>query len=241
MRPLAGYAEGLADPKPIILDRDFAWLRELVVVSEVNRKAFWQHLDALAPSRKPPPKRFVAALRESMPDRRIKLSFYRRTAGAGSLGRPRWVAVGVWQGGDAMREAKAVVPSAWTLPRPDASQTARCHDIATGRYRPPDPWYRLAGNIVVRRLSPNNRKIEAGEQPATLAAGKMLRAMGRDLAAVHLGVADRRDAILHDLRTRKRRWLVSAVQAAVAFVRRDYKNWKHGTRKKARQKSKKHK
>jgi hypothetical protein len=228
---LAGYAEGLADPKPIILDRDFAWLRELVVVSEAKRKSFWQKIATLPPTRNPPQKRYVAALRDAFPEHNVDIRYHRRIAGAGSLGRPRWVAVGVWRGDEVVREAKAVVPSAWTLAHRRASQKARCYDIATGRYRAPDPWYHLAGDVVVRRLSPNNRKIEASEQTTPLASGKMLRVMARDLAAIHLGETDHRAAILHDLHARKRRWLESAVEAAAAFVRRDHKNWLRGSKK----------
>ena len=87
------------------------------------------------------------------------------------------------------------------------------------------PLARAAGNIATRRLSPNNRKIEAAETPF-LTSGKMLRAMGRDLAAIHLGIADRRKAIEHDLGNRKRNWLHSAVERTADFVRRDCRAWR---------------
>jgi hypothetical protein len=41
------------------------------------------------------------------------LRFATRTKGSGSLGRPRYLAIALWQGGHLAREAKAVVPSAW--------------------------------------------------------------------------------------------------------------------------------
>ena len=74
-------------------------------------------------------------------------------------------------------------------------------------------------------MSPNNRKIEAAETPS-LTSRKMLRAMGRDLAAIHLGIADRRKAIEHDLGNRKRNWLRAAVERAADFVRRDCRAWR---------------
>jgi hypothetical protein len=55
---------------------------------------------------------------------------------------------------------------------------------------------------------------------------KMLRAMGRDLAAVHLGADDQRKRIQRDLAKRKSNWLDSAVKRAAKFVRREQKEWR---------------
>jgi hypothetical protein len=38
---LEGYAAGLAEPRPFILERDHRWLREAVVLPEPERAAFW--------------------------------------------------------------------------------------------------------------------------------------------------------------------------------------------------------
>jgi hypothetical protein len=225
---LEGYVRGLASPHPIVLERDYGWLRNLVIVPEPDRAHFWDKLKRLAVKSPTPPRRFVKVLSQSMPTAKLKLVYHPRTAGAGSLGRPRWVGIGDYNGAPVIREAKAVVPSAWIRGNSKASQSHRCYEIATGRYRSPDPWYRLADNIVVRRLSPNNRKVEAVEHPAELAKKKMLRAMGRDLAAIHLGSSDRRAAIQADLGSRKRRWLIAAVEEATDFIRRDYRDWKKG-------------
>src|SRR5256885_17230124 len=72
------------------------------------------------------------------------------------------------------------------------AKTLRCYEIATGTYRAPDPWYALTDDVIVRRLSPNNRKLDAETHPLELIDKKMLRAMGRDLAAIHLGLTDAR-------------------------------------------------
>jgi uncharacterized protein (DUF2252 family) len=221
---LKGYARGLANPRAIVLDRDFAWLRQLVVVSDKERADFWRKMETLAASGKPPTN-YVKALAAAMPERGIKMTVLPRTAGAGSLGRPRWVAIGQWHGAPTVREAKAMVPSAWTRANRRGRDALQWHRLATGRYRSPDPWLALTGNIATRRLSPNNRKIEAAETPF-LTSGKMLRAMGRDLAATHLGIADRRKAIEHDLGNRKRNWLHSAVERTADFVRRDCRAWR---------------
>lgn len=221
---LRGYRRGLVNPHAIVLDKDYAWLRELTVVPNEDRAHFWAKFEGL--DEQEPPPQFAKALDESMPAPHLPILFHTRTAGVGSLGRPRWVGIADWHGAPVMREAKAVVPSGWELSRAARAQAHRCHEIATGRYRAPDPWYALTGRIVVRRLSPNNRKIEAEGDAAALAKRKMLRAMGRDLAAVHIGVTDHRRAIERDLDQRKRGWLVAAVERAARFVRADYKAWK---------------
>ena len=149
-----------------------------------------------------------------MPEPGLELSIGRRTAGLGSLGRPRWVAVADWKGGPLVREAKAVVPSAWCRAHDDADARIRCGDIAGGRYRAPDPWHAVADGIVVRRLSPNNRKIEADDPAMQTLSERLLAAMGRELAAVHLGVADRSQAILRDLDKRDGDdWLADSARA----------------------------
>ena len=104
----------------------------------------------------------------------------------------------------------------------------RLNDIAGGRYRAPDPWYTASGNLLVRRLSPNNRKINVEDRrdAARLLHPDLLWAMGRDLAAIHLGVRDRRDALRKDLEKRKRRWFRTHVEAATEFVAREYAEWK---------------
>jgi uncharacterized protein (DUF2252 family) len=222
---LKGYALGLANPRAIVLDRDFAWLRQLVVVTDKERADFWRKMETLAAGGKPP-MNYTKALAAAMPERGIDMIIRRRTAGAGSLGRPRWVGIGQWHGAPIVREAKAMVPSAWTRAHGRGRTALQYHRIATGRYRSPDPWLALTGDIATRRLSPNNRKIEAAERPFILTSGQMLRSMGRDLAAIHLGIAARRKAIEHDLGNRKRNWLRSAVERAADFVRRDCSAWR---------------
>jgi hypothetical protein len=61
-----GYAQGLAAPRPTLLDEQETWMREYVGVSDRKREKFWKKLhdlpaaSALAPA--------VAGLEKSMPD-----------------------------------------------------------------------------------------------------------------------------------------------------------------------------
>jgi Uncharacterized protein conserved in bacteria (DUF2252) len=230
---LGGYAEGLQAPEAFVLDRQHLWLRQRFVVDEAERGKFWKGIEkqqrALLKKKHPEPpprawrKQFAAALPQDPP----KLAFWRHTAGTGSLGRPRWLGYGIWHGGPLLREAKALVPSAWTRAH-GGGTPVRLNDIAGGRYRAPDPWYAAEGNLLIRRLSPNNRKINV-EDPgdaARLLHPDLLWAMGRELAGVHLGRRDRRDALRADLAKRKQRQFRSDVETAAEFVAREYAEWK---------------
>jgi hypothetical protein len=119
------------------------------------------------------------------------------------------------------------VPSGWVRAH-GGDVTPRLNDIAGGEFRAPDPWYRATGSLLVRRLSPNNRKIniESKRDVALLLHPHLLQAMGRDLAAVHLGTGNRVDAVRMDLAKRKLRWLCAATKAAADFVTAEFAEWK---------------
>jgi len=256
---LEGYRQGIQHPKPFVLDRENKELREVSVVSESARTEFWKKFDPtevdkeqpknvtpLTPAEVPP--HYGKVLRRARPDASVAFRYFARTAGTGSLGRPRFFGTGDWQGDLIVREAKALVCSGWVLAH-HGSHNLRCEEIAAGRYRSPDPTYRLHGRVLVRRLSPNDFKIEAKE-PAEEEKGKqkkipkseqenpkaverpdlvnadMLYDMGRDLAAIHRGTRNRRKAIAADLKRRKEPWLLAATGAAAKAVAREHVEWK---------------
>ena len=268
---LKGYGDGIkADPpKPFVLDRHHEEMRRDFVVTEDEREKFWKKFDPVEiaadiekhktggkrPKVRPvrePPGRHDKVLKRAWPESRAGFACYARTAGTGSLGRPRFVGVGEWQGDLVVRETKAMVPSGWVLAH-RGSRTLRCAEIATGRYRSPDPTYRLRGPVLVRRLSPNDFKIEVKEEkkekegkkskggtpgkkapeqdnhkavdPGTLVNAAMLEAMGYDLAAIHRGTRRRRQAIQDDLAARPDRWLCKAANAASNQVESDFAAW----------------
>jgi Uncharacterized protein conserved in bacteria (DUF2252) len=225
---LQGYRRGLSDPRPLVLDEERAWLRDLVVVPEEDRAHFWKGIDKLKPDkdREGTAARYRKAIVSAMPDQMSEITkFCPRSAGTGSLGRPRWVGVAHWLGSRVVREAKALVSSGWTRIPGRGSPRLRCKEIAFGRYRAPDPWYDVANGVVVRRLSPNNRKIEIERQPDELLDPRMLRAMGYELANIHLGTGNRRKAIKRDLSKRKKGWLRQAARSAIRSMKRDYQQW----------------
>ena len=223
---LEGYRAGLAQPRPIVLDEEHRWLRDLLVVPELARIHFWAKLDLMKPAKRPPAKRYREALQGAMPEPDIEVTFRPRKAGTGSLGRPRWIGIADWRGGRVVREAKALVPSGWVRAAGGNSRALHCKAIAFGAFRAPDPWYDVVSTIGVRRLSPNSRKIEVADMP--LLRARMLQAMGHELASIHLGTGDRHRAIAEDLARRKRRWLRDTTDAAAVFVEKEYRAWRKG-------------
>lgn len=115
--------------------------------------------------------------------------------------------------------------SAW-MRGSQGSRKIRGGEIANGRFRAPDPWFRVDGTIAVRRLSPNNRKIEVEDNTNALLVPDMLRTMGFELANAHLGTMDRRTAVSRDLAKRKRGWLSANAKTACEAITRDYADWK---------------
>jgi len=230
---LEGYAHGLEAPEAFVLDREHLWLRSRFVVDEAARTKFWQKIEkqyrATLAEKRPerPPPNWLKLFAGALPDPAIRLAYWRRSAGTGSLGRPRWLGYGIWNGGPLLREGKALVPSGWTRAHGGGTRIF-LDQIAFGKYRSPDPWYAASGNVLMRRLSPNNRKISAEDRrdAARLLQPDLLRCMGRELAAVHLGARDRRDALRKDIEKRKRRWFRTHVETAAQFVRKEYAEWK---------------
>lgn len=272
---LQGYADGMKSetPKPFVLDRKHHDMRKLFVVDDNERTDFWKKFDpkniaaafekAGGKDKRPkirpvgePPEQHERVLRRARVDSTVELDYFERTAGTGSLGRPRYVGIGEWRGDLTVRETKAMVPSGWVLAH-GGSQRLLCEEIAWGRNRAPDPSYRLRGHVLVRRLSPNDFKIEVKEakkkdgkkkedkkaktpeteqdnhkavDPNTLVNAVRLRDMGRDLASIHRGTRGRRKEIVADLKRRGAAWLLAAATAAQAQVEKDWEGWRkaHG-------------
>jgi len=222
----SGYIDAFENPRPFVLDQENRWLRELVGVSEAERARFWKKIASdRKKSRERPPARYVKTLMAAMPGNISRTTFSPRTAGTGSLGRPRWVACGEWKGGLVLREAKALVPSAWERPLRRGVRSLRAAELSQGRYRASDPWYRITRNVVVRRLSPNNRKIEVDDDRRQLLDKRMLAAMGFELGNIHLGGGGR-DAIKRDLQRHTVGQLAKAVRSAAAAIEADYEEWR---------------
>jgi len=217
---LDGYRAGLADPRAVLLDQQADWLRSFANPTAQSNRAFWRAIDA-CPDALPASSVRNALMRRLPHDCRL-VRFASRTKGAGSLGRPRFVAIAEWNGGLVVREAKAYVPSAWIWAH-DKKEPRRPWfvDLARGSFRSPDPLLGTEAGFLIRRVAPDARKIELTDVPGPQLSARLLAAMGADLAAVH--AADPRSPkIARDLEVRAGGWLLHAVQAAGERTERDY-------------------
>ena len=225
---LDGYARGLEKPRPFVLEENHDWLRDWILGAETDKERgkFWAKLYGIKKPKKPPEPPYVQALEAALPDGAEVEKIVRRRAGLGSLGRPRWMAIARWKGGPVVREAKALVQSAWCRTHRPEDRAIRARDLAFGPSRAPDPWLRFHDGIVVRRLAPHSRKIDAvfdrEDRPLT---DKLLGAMGRELGSIHAG-GNRTDAIREDLKSRDDHWLSEAAERAAAIVRQDHEAWR---------------
>jgi hypothetical protein len=227
---LAGYRRSIQAPVPIILERDYKWLRKALLLPDAERRAFWDRFETMPPGSKPVPPAYVEALEKALPQGCVICDPKPRTAGTGSLGRPRFVAYSEWQGGPVLREAKAMLPSAWSLARASKGRTIldraiHAVEIAAGRMRCPDPHYRLSGTILVRRLSPSSVKIEIDRNPEMLLSPDMLDLMGFEIGNCHSSDPASGLAIEGDIRSRNGTWLSDAAKAAAAAVTFEQKAW----------------
>ncbi|ENN89426.1 hypothetical protein RHSP_66487 [Rhizobium freirei PRF 81] len=215
---VAGYRRGLRAPSPVILERDYKWLRKAVLLPNAERKAFWEKYRSLPPANGPIANRYLEALSKALPGPATVFEPKPRLAGTGSLGRPRFVAYAEWRGGPVLREVKALLQSGWSLRHDPSDKVIRTGIIAGGRARSPDPRYQVDGGLLVRRLSPNSRKIEVDGDAQVLLSPDMLDLMGFEIANCHANDASLVPGILADLDERGTDWLRTAAKAAAVAV-----------------------
>jgi hypothetical protein len=225
---LDGYRKGLDRPRPSLLDEDASWMRTYVACTDKEREKFW--VDVKKYRRKgsplPVPPHVAAALRKNLPRDASFDHFATRTAGAGSLGRPRFVAIADWRGGQVVREAKALVPSAWDWAHRRQGKS-RFLAVARGPSRAPDPHLAVErqSGFVIRRIAPDSRKINLGDHANMKLELRLLHAMGFDIGAIHAATGAS-GKIIEDLKKRDGDWLHVAAKAAAAAVEEDFEEWK---------------
>jgi hypothetical protein len=226
---LDGYRHQLAGPaRPFVLEEAHSDLRAMALSSERDAPKFWEKLHrgtAIIPPkevRKLLTSALPKAARADKSNTPSKPQFLERVAGAGSLGRPRYVAIIDYDGGFVAREAKALVPSAWEfIHRPDQTKIL-FNKILDRAIRCPDPFYRAVDRWVLRRLGPHCGRIELAQLPKGHDPQALLHAMGRECANIHLGTPRAMAAIAKDLATRKEGWLYEAATIMEAAIADDF-------------------
>jgi uncharacterized protein (DUF2252 family) len=165
-----------------------------------------------------------------LPDPQLKYRVVRRIAGVGSLGHPRYVAVADWQGGQIALEAKAATPSACEWAKPSAPPKLYYQVMLNQAIRCPDPFVRLSGKWLVRQLAPDSSPIEIETMVGQRDQDRLLNAMARETANVHLGTARAADRIMADLDNRSGKWLSGTAKNMAAATVMDWKDWKKAYR-----------
>jgi hypothetical protein len=125
-----------------------------------------------------------------------------------------------------VREAKALVPSAWEWAHNTFSPKSRFLDLAKGQFRSPDPFLDVREGFIIRRVAADSRKVDLRDDAGADLRAELLRAMGFDLGAIHAADSDAKAAIIADLQAKPDDWLHQAAKTAAADVEQDYQGWK---------------
>ena len=224
---LTGYREGLkSGGQPFVLAKQHTWLRDIAINKLRGPVGFWTKMEALPPVKGTMPNSAQAALKRLMPEPGLAYNFRRRVSGFGSLGRPRFVALADWQGGKIAREAKALGPSACTWAgKRHGFNTIFYQSLLDRAVRCCDPFVRMEGGWLVRRLSPDCCRIELTSLPKKRDEGELLYSMGFETANVHLGSRKAISAVQKDLAKRKAKWLRRASERITSVTMSDWKDW----------------
>jgi len=106
-----------------------------------------------------------------------------------------------------------------------AAAPGALYGLAVGVYRSPDPWLRPQGEIVVRRLGANSRKLDLADYGLRVRR-RVLGAMATDIASVHAADTGRIAAVRDDFARRGVSWLSEAALAVVEVTTRDWEDYR---------------
>ncbi len=221
---LAGYTSQLqGGASAFVLEEKHGTLRAAALSAERDPERFWAKMDGLKPCKTPA--RVKKLLAAHLPAPRMKFHVVHRISGLGSLGRPRYVALAAWEGAQIAREAKAMLPSAynWAMGMPE--EELHCHAILARAVRCQDPYFAVSKRYLVRRLGPHCSRIELTMLPKTRNEKRLLEAMGRETANLHLGSGSACAAVRDDLAARPKGWLLAAARTMLDATLADWKTW----------------
>jgi len=222
---LLGYREALgAGGRPFVLAEQNRWLRDAATNDLRDPVRFWNKLlrAAQEPARRVPHE-VRARLHDVMPLPATRYRIVRRVAGLGSLGRPRFVALGQWCGGWVAREARALASSAVQWARGEPRRRPSYRLLLESSSRTPDPFVSVRGTWLLRRLAPDCSRIDLESLPKRYDEYRLMHAMGWETANVHLGT-ERPARIRVHLRSLARGWLRRSVETMAVAVREDWES-----------------
>ena len=211
--------------RPFVLEEHHPWLRAIANAELRSPERFWNKMDEL-PTAQNVPKSARRALRSLLPEKGMGFRVAHRVAGVGSLGHQRFVAIADWQGDRIAREAKALTASACVWAYGQAgSMRIRCEKILEKACRDIDPYVRMRGHWLVRRLAPDCSRVELMALPAKVDEKRLLESMGFETGNIHFGSAKAMKAVRKDLAKRRKGWLHEATKIMIDSVTEDYEDW----------------
>jgi len=224
---LEGYSASLAaGGRAFVLAEHHGLLRDMAVHRLKDVCGFWEKLERCRPIKGRIPDGAAKGIARMLPDPDLLLRLVQRVAGLGSLGRQRFVALAQWHASNIAREAKAMAPSAcWWAAGGKGSSRILYQEILDTAVRCCDPYVKLKGKWIVRRLAPDCSRIELSELPKVRSEKVLLHAMGFETANVHLGSKNAR-AIQADLKKRGAAWLPKAAEGMLRAVSQDWDEWR---------------
>jgi len=225
---LEGYREALrTGGRPFVLAEQQQTLEKLGIDAIEPPEDFWQKLNGRPGVAHGFPSTAKRAIEKTLPAKKLPYKVVRREAGHGSLGQQRFVAIAQWCGAWIAREAKATIPSscAWLNGTVDHCQTYYETAIKSA-VRSHDPYQKMVGGWLIRRLSPDANLIEIEDLPKKRDEMTLLNAMGAEAANVHLGTKRQRRKIVRDLQGRKSGWLRNSAKEMAKATERDWKKYR---------------
>jgi hypothetical protein len=225
---IEGYGAALRQGGcPIVLAERERNLEKLGVAAIKPADDFWEKLNDRPVVSAGFPQNARLAMEKTLPDARLKYKVVRRKAGLGSLGQQRFVAIVNWKGGFICREAKAMLPSACVWLEGRAGRRENYYQtIIESAIRSRDPYQKVIGPWLIRRLSPDSNPIEISDLPKEREEETLLYAMGSEVANIHLGSRQRIKTRVQDLNRRKGNWLRAAAKAMARTVEKDWEQYR---------------
>lgn len=226
---LEGYRKGVESKlRPFVLAEAHSWLREAAMKRLRDPEKYWKKVEKADPIDAAAQPEIAETVRAALPLPHEDVRFVHRQAGLGSLGRPRIAALAHWQGSNVCREAKAMVPSAWlwVAGADQAWEPMYIGQMLREAVRAPDPTLGLVGSWLIRRLAPDNSRLEFKDLSDDRDDARLLKAMGRETANIHAGVARVRRAVAEHLASLKDKHLTDVTERLVEATEEDYRAWK---------------
>jgi hypothetical protein len=225
---LTSYRNALRNGgNPIVLAESEQHLEKLGIEAIKPPTNFWEKLNQRPAVKLRLTTDAKRVLEAALPEPNLDYKVVRREAGMGSLGQQHFVAIAKWNGGCIAREAKAMVPSAsiW-LDGNGRRGPSYYQQTIESAVRSHDPYQKIVGRWLIRRLSPDSNPVDITKLPAARDEETLVHAMGAEVANVHLGSRRQVGNTLKDLRQRRSKWLFSAAKKMAKAIEAEWRDYK---------------